>query len=97
MAAVDDACRIAGRSRCTGFTLVELIVSVTMLGLIIGPFTRGRHVLHVARADTTGVFADDTSIRSVISLFTTDAQSAETVTAPDPVAVRVGRAARSRP
>ena len=30
------------------------------------------------------MFADDTSIRSVISLFTTDVESAETVTAPDP-------------
>jgi prepilin-type N-terminal cleavage/methylation domain-containing protein len=66
-----------------GFTLVELIVSVTVLGLIIGPLTATATFYLSHAKGTTGVFADDTSVRAAITLFTTDAQSAETVTAPD--------------
>ena len=57
-----------------GFTLVELVVAVTILGLILVPLTAAATFFITHGADTTGVFADDTSIRSVISLFTTDAR-----------------------
>jgi prepilin-type N-terminal cleavage/methylation domain-containing protein len=67
-----------------GFTLVELVVAVTILGLILVPLSAAATFFITHGTDTTGVFADDTSIRSVISLFTTDAESAETVQAPDP-------------
>jgi prepilin-type N-terminal cleavage/methylation domain-containing protein len=67
-----------------GFTLVELIISVTILGMIIGPLTASATFFLAHGQDAGQRFADDTSIRSVISLFTTDAQSAETVTVPDP-------------
>jgi prepilin-type N-terminal cleavage/methylation domain-containing protein len=67
-----------------GFTLIELVISVTILGLILVPLAAASTFFITHGQDATGRFADDTSIRSVISLFTTDAQSAETVTAPDP-------------
>ena len=67
-----------------GFTLVELVVAVTVMGLIVGPLTAAAQFFISHGQTATGQFADDTSVRSVISLFDTDAQSAETVTAPDP-------------
>jgi prepilin-type N-terminal cleavage/methylation domain-containing protein len=75
----------AVRTRSThGFTLIELVIAVTILGLILVPLTAASTFFITHGQDATGRFADDTSIRSVISLFTTDTQSAETVTAPDP-------------
>jgi prepilin-type N-terminal cleavage/methylation domain-containing protein len=67
-----------------GFTLIELIISITVLGLIIGPLTASATFFLSHGQEANGRFADDTSIRSILSLFTTDAQSAESVTAPDP-------------
>ena len=67
-----------------GFTLIELVISVTVLGLIMGALTGAATFFVSHGQDATGRFADDTSIRSALSLFTTDAQTAETVTAPDP-------------
>ena len=67
-----------------GFTLIELVVAVTILGMIIGPLTMATTFYMSRGPQLTGTFADDTSIRAVISLFTTDAQSADTVTVPDP-------------
>jgi prepilin-type N-terminal cleavage/methylation domain-containing protein len=66
-----------------GFTLVELIIAVTVLGMIIGPLTASATFFMAHGEDASQRFADDTSIRSVLSLFTTDAQSAESVTVPD--------------
>jgi hypothetical protein len=57
---------------------------VTVVGLIIGPLTAAAEFFISHGTSATGQFADDTSVRSVISLFATDAQSAESVTAPDP-------------
>jgi len=75
----------AARTRSMhGFTLIELVIAVTILGLILVPLTAASTFFIVHGQDATGRFADDTSVRSVISLFTTDTQSAETVTAPDP-------------
>ena len=67
-----------------GFTLVEVMISITVLALIMGTLTMAATFFITNSKKATGSFADDTSIRSLISLFTTDAQSAETVTAPDP-------------
>ena len=67
-----------------GFTLIELVVSVTVLSLIIGPLTAAATFFLSHGQGASQAFADDTSVRSVMSVFTTDAQSAETVTAPDP-------------
>ncbi len=67
-----------------GFTLIELVIAVTLLGLILVPLAAASTFYITNGQAATGSFADDTSIRSVISLFTTDAQSEETVTAPDP-------------
>jgi len=67
-----------------GFTLIELVIAVTILGLILVPLTAASTFFITHGQDATGRFADDTSVRSVISLFTTDTQSAESVTAPDP-------------
>jgi prepilin-type N-terminal cleavage/methylation domain-containing protein len=67
-----------------GFTLVELVIAVTILALIMVPLTAAATFFITHGQDATGRFADDASIRSVISLFTTDGESAETVTAPDP-------------
>jgi type II secretory pathway pseudopilin PulG len=67
-----------------GFTLVELVVSVTVMALIVGPLTAAAQFFIAHGQTATGQFADDTSVRSLISLFATDAQSAESVTAPDP-------------
>ena len=66
-----------------GFTLIEVVISVTVLGLIMGPLTMAATFFISHTQQTTGSFADDTSIRSANSLFTTDTQSAETVTVPD--------------
>ena len=71
------------RGAC-GFTLVELVVAVTIMGLIVGPLTAAAQFFISHGQTATGQFADDSSVRSVISLFDTDAQSAESVTVPDP-------------
>jgi prepilin-type N-terminal cleavage/methylation domain-containing protein len=68
----------------SGFTLIELIVAVTVMGLIVGPLTAAAEFFITHGQAATGQFADDSSVRSVISLFDTDAQSAESVTVPDP-------------
>jgi prepilin-type N-terminal cleavage/methylation domain-containing protein len=67
-----------------GFTLIELVISVTVLALIMGSLTSASVFFLQHGQDASLRFADDTSIRSAISLFTTDTQSAETVTVPDP-------------
>ena len=66
-----------------GFTLIELIVSVTVLSLIIGPLTAAATFFLSHGQGASQNLADDTSIRSLFSVFTTDAQSAEAVAAPD--------------
>ena len=59
-------------------------MAVTVLGLIMGSLTSASIFFLQHGQDASLRFADDTSIRSVDSLFTTDAQSAETVAVPDP-------------
>ena len=76
-----------------GLTLVELVVAVTVVGLIVGPLTAAAEFFISHGGTATGVFADDTSVRSAISLFDTDAQSAESVTAPDPAPCGSGSSA----
>jgi prepilin-type N-terminal cleavage/methylation domain-containing protein len=76
-----------------GFTLVEIVVAVTVMGMIVGPLTAAAAFFMSHGQAATGQFADDTSVRSVVSLFDTDAQSAETVTAPDPAPCGSGSSA----
>ncbi len=84
------ACAVVRRVRARGvrsahgFTLIELIISVTVLGLIIGPLAASATFFMSHGQESSQRFSDDSSIRSVISMFTTDAQSAEAVTVPDP-------------
>ena len=73
----------------SGFTLVELLVAVTVMGMIVGPLTAAAEFFISHGQTATGQFADDTSVRSVISLFDTDAQSAEIGHRPRPGAVRI--------
>jgi len=82
-ATVNPATRRSHARSMHGFTLIELVVSVTVLGLIIGPLTAAATFFLSHGQSASQSFSDDTSIRSVLSVFTTDAQSAETVTAPD--------------
>jgi prepilin-type N-terminal cleavage/methylation domain-containing protein len=82
-----------GAKSMDGFTLVELVIAVTILALIMVPLTAAATFFITHGQATTGSFADDASIRSVISLFTTDGESAETVTAPDPAPCGSGSAA----
>ena len=89
----DDRTRDDRARAMHGFTLVELIISVTVLGMIIGPLTAAAAFFMSHGQDASQRFADDTSIRSVVSMFTTDAQSAETVTVPDPSPCGVATAA----
>lgn len=84
--------RFARVESMDGFTLIELIVAVTILGLILVPLTASAVFFISHGQDATGHFADDASIRSVVSLFTTDAESAETVTVPDSAACGSGTA-----
>ncbi len=66
-----------------GFTLIELVVSIAILGLIVGPLT-GAVVLFFGQSQqTASAFTGNTSVRTIVSAFTTDAASAETVTVPD--------------
>jgi prepilin-type N-terminal cleavage/methylation domain-containing protein len=81
--ASDPATRRRRARPMNGFTLIELIVSVTVLGLIIGPLAASATFFLSHGQEASQRFADDNSIRSVLSVFTTDAQSAETVTVPD--------------
>ncbi len=67
----------------SGLTLMELITSVTILGLIIGPLIAAMTFFISNGQEANEYFGDDASIRSMISMFSTDVQSAESVTAPD--------------
>lgn len=67
-----------------GLTLIELITSVTILGLIIGPLIAAMTFFVSHGKEANDHFSDDASIRSTISLFSTDVQSADLVTVPDP-------------
>jgi prepilin-type N-terminal cleavage/methylation domain-containing protein len=75
--------RASKKEREGGFTLIELVVSIAILGLIVGPLT-GAVVLFFSQSQqTASAFTGNTSVRTIVSAFTTDAASAETVTAPD--------------
>jgi hypothetical protein len=63
---------------------MELITSVTILGLIIGPLIAAMTFFVDHGAVANEKFSDDASIRSMISVFSTDVQSAESVTLADP-------------
>jgi prepilin-type N-terminal cleavage/methylation domain-containing protein len=67
-----------------GFSLIELVIAVTVMGLIMGSLTSASIFFLQHGQDASARFSDDTSIRAVNSLFTTDAQSAEVLTVPDP-------------
>ncbi len=67
----------------SGLTLVELITSVTVLSLVIGPLIAAMTFFISHGEEANRGFGDDASIRAMISLFSTDVQSAERVTAPD--------------
>ena len=67
-----------------GLTLVELVISIAIMGMIIGPLT-GAAIFFLSQGQRgSNGTSDDTSVRAVVSTFTTDVQSAESVTAPDP-------------
>jgi len=67
-----------------GLTLVELVISIAIMGMIIGPLT-GAAIFFLSQGQRgSSATSDDTSVRAVVSTFTTDVQSAETVTVPDP-------------
>ena len=67
-----------------GFTLIELVTAVTVLGLVMGPLASAALLVLQHGGDATAAFADDSAVRSATALFMGDAQSAEDVVAPDP-------------
>ncbi len=62
-----------------GFTLPELLVSIVILGLIVGPLTAA--TIFVLRNDetSTNVFGDNTTARLTKMFFTADVQSANDI------------------
>jgi len=66
-----------------GFTLVEVLTAVTVLGLVLGPLTTAAVLFLQHGADATNSFADDGTMRAATAMFVADAQSAGTVSAPD--------------
>ncbi len=71
------------RRTMSGLTLIELITSVTILGLIVGPLIAAMTFFISNGKEANEYFGDDASIRSMISMFSTDVQSAEILTVPD--------------
>ncbi|HEY1737940.1 MAG TPA: prepilin-type N-terminal cleavage/methylation domain-containing protein [Acidimicrobiia bacterium] len=67
-----------------GFTLVELVTAVTVLGIVIGPLASAAFMVLQHGGDATASFADDSTVRSATALFVGDAQTADAVTVPDP-------------
>lgn len=77
---VSHATRATGGSRNQrGFTLSELVVSMTVLGIIIVPLTTAAMTFVKSGADTVPMYESSASARLVDNWFRRDAQSAESV------------------
>ncbi len=78
-----DVAREAAREVARGVTLIEVLTSVTVLGLIMGPLTSSA-VFYVDHGrEASAHFADDSTVRAVTALFVADGQSADSVVVPD--------------
>ena len=66
-----------------GMTLIEVVISVTVLGLVMGPLSAAMLFFMAHGQDANEQYADNSGARSAIAAFAADVQSTETVTAPD--------------
>lgn len=67
-----------------GMTLVEMIIGISMLAVITGPLTTSAILFADHGNDVDKSLTDDGSVRSISSMWITDAQSASSVTLSDP-------------
>lgn len=72
------------RSDEQGMTLVEVLLSVTILAVIIGPIAASVMLGLMTSAGTRERVADSASSQLVSAYFMTDVQSSDTVTVPSP-------------
>jgi prepilin-type N-terminal cleavage/methylation domain-containing protein len=73
--------RATGDAR--GMTLMELIVSMTIMGLVILPLTEATIFFLRHGQDATAAYQDDNGLRSVATYFDRDGQSATAITLND--------------
>ena len=66
-----------------GMTLIEVVISVTVLGLVMGPLSAAMLFFMAHGQDANEQYADNSGARSAVSGFAADVQSTEIVTAPD--------------